>query len=372
MPITLISYIIIIFLAILLGRRNNYHARRSFIVLLSLWFITLTSLKSINVGSDTVKYVEAFSASFNLEWTDLPLKFVERYVLHTDEYDIGFVVIEKTVSSFTHDYHIFTFIYQLFFYVPLGIVLLRFANNFFQLAFAFIFFVSLLFAHALFGGRQLFALSCSMMAFLCVDKNHYFKALAYVTVGTLVHFSSLLFLLYIALCYFFPVLSKKIHYITFFAFPVVLLFVNQVIFFMGNFVGMEKFQKYGEGGVAGGATTFIVLMFLSSLFCYLGIKQKLLDSNKRLQKLYYMLPLLTFFAPLIHSNGSMIRISIYFFVYLMILIPIAIENYFPKKQLKLVYCLFMGLLIMLSLMSGGLVYDFYWNDPVGTWNIEKQ
>ena len=370
MSISLINFIVILLFALIFGRKNTAKSRMIFILISSLWFVILTSIKSISVGSDTQNYVDYFVETFTIEWADLPMMMVERYIIHSGEFDIGFIILGKIISTFTHNFHIYTFIVLWIFYLPMCIILYRFSNNFFQLVFAFAFFVALISPHAIYAGRQLFALGFSFLSFICVDKGHYFKALIYIIIGATLHFSLLLFIIYIVLSRFLMDQGKKLHYLSFLTFPVILLFVNQIIIFMGDIAGSERYRGYGENGIAGGANVFISLMFLLSLFCYCGIKEKILSNNLSIKKMYLMLPLLTAFAPLIHSNGSMIRISLYFFMYMMILVPIAIENFFSPKQVKLVYCIVFSLLFLLSAAEGGVVYDFYWNDPVGTWNIK--
>ncbi len=73
-----------------------------------------------------------------------------------------------------------------------------------------------------------------------------------------------------------------------------------------------------------------------------------------------MAPLLTFFAPLIISNGSMIRISLYFHLFLALLVPYAIDCAFAKKDSGIVYAAAIGALSLLTLAGGGIRYYFFW------------
>jgi len=117
------------------------------------------------------------------------------------------------------------------------------------------------------------------------------------------------------------------------------------------------------GGIAGGAWTFISILVVASVFIYFAIKRKDLQQNKSLSNLYTMVPLFTFFGPLIHSNGSMIRISMYFHLYLMLLLPLAIEKTFKGSTQTIIYIFLIVVLLMLSLRNGGLVYHFFWQEP---------
>ena len=138
------------------------------------------------------------------------------------------------------------------------------------------------------------------------------------------------------------------------------MFPNEMIQFMGNLVGMEKYVKYGMGAIQGGSETFIFLIETLSLFCLIAIKRKDLIEDENIRNIYVMAPLLTFFAPLIISNGSMIRISLYFHLFLALLVPYAIDCAFAKKDSGIVYAAAIGALSLLTLAGGGIRYYFFW------------
>ena len=149
---------------------------------------------------------------------------------------------------------------------------------------------------------------------------------------------------------------------TFLALPFVLLSPTQLILFMANMAGSERYASYGEHAIAGGATTFITLMMLLSLFCFIMIRKDELDRNMYLKKLYAMLPCLTVFTPLMIADGVMIRLSNYFHMFLMLLIPFAIEQFKDKKTVSAIYVIMVVVLCYLALKDGGLKYYFFWQD----------
>jgi len=59
----------------------------------------------------------------------------------------------------------------------------------------------------------------------------------------------------------------------------------------------------------------------------------------------------------------MIRISMYFHLYMMILIPIAINKTFTGFNRYVVYSVLIVILLALSLKDGSLGYKFYWDEP---------
>ncbi len=153
---------------------------------------------------------------------------------------------------------------------------------------------------------------------------------------------------------------KTIHILCLILFPIVFALPGELISFMGEAAGMEKYAEYGKGAIQGGGNTFIFLVALLSLFCLIAIKKKDMLMNKSIHVFYVMTPFLTFFAPLIRANGTMIRIALYYTIFLTLLVPYGIECSTDKSNRQLTYLIAIGALSFLALMGGGMTYYFYW------------
>lgn len=360
--INIIVYTLIIGFSLLLGQKNTPHNRKSFIILSCIVLLLKASLRSLSVGSDTHVYYWEFNETIEMSWKEVWLAFTDRYSSFSGDYDVGYTVFQKIVSLFTHDFHVFTFIAQLLFYVPFGILLYRFCTDFLQLTFAFVLYTSLFMGLPMANARQFYSIGISIMSLLCLYDKKYVKSAIWLLVGSTIHQTCLLVLIPMALS-FIPVKSiKRIVPVFFLLFPVVLLFANQIIFFMGSFVENERYMRYGMGELQGGAYTYMVASFIMCAFCYLTIKDHHLLSDSRLSFFYIMLPLTIFFSPLIYSNGSMIRIVMYYQIYFVFLFPYAIDFSFSKADRKTVYVAAILLLIFLNLRAGGSNYKFFWQE----------
>ena len=196
---------------------------------------------------------------------------------------------------------------------------------------------------------------------LMIEGKKIFSLVAYI-IGISLHFSSILFLMPLLLIWLNlkPFILKTLHLLCFILFPIIISFPNETIDYMGNVIGMEKYANYAHGTIQGGAATFLILIEVLSLFCFIAIKRRDLLRNKVLCFFYIMAPLFTILAPLIRSNGTMIRISLYFHLFLAILVPFSIDCMFKKKDRPLAYFLVIGILALLSMFNGGMVYYFYW------------
>jgi len=344
---------------------DNDKNRKIYIIVVILIFSLESALRSLFLVEDTYRYYIHFVEKVpEISWGEIWSSFIGRYFGEGErEYDFGYTLLEKALRCVTSSFQVFTFLSQLLFYVPMGILLYKYSTNNRQLIFAFIFFIALLQVSALGGGRQLLARGCWLMTFMLVDEKKYVKAALWLLVGATFHFSIFIVLAAVALGFLKPGQLKLGHAITFFVLPLVLLSPRAIISFMGAVIESERYAGYGEHEITGGATTFVVLMELLSVFCFIMLRKSSLDENKSLKKMYAMLPCLTLAAPLIIADGVMIRLSSYFHMFLMLLVPLAIDEFKDKKTIILIYVLLISTLAFLTVKNGGgLEYYFFWQD----------
>lgn len=362
MNIDFFVFPLIMVFSLFLGQKNTPKNRRTFIILVSLLLLLKASLRSLSVGSDTASYCRGFYSVIQMPWDEVLLGFIDRYSSLSGEYDYGYILLQKLIGIFFQDFHLFTFIAQLLFYIPFGILLYRSCSDFLQLTFAFVLYTALFMGLPMANARQFYSIGIGIMAFLCLYDKKYAKSAIWLFVGYLIHQTCLLVLIPMALS-FIPVKTiKRIVPFFFLLFPIVLAFSNQIIYLMGSFVENERYMAYGLSKVQGGAFTFIVSTFFMCLFCFVSIKDHHLILNSQLRFFYVMLPLTVFFSPLIYSNGSMIRIVMYYQIYFVVLFPHAIDCSFSKDNRKRAYVAAILLLIFMSLRSSGLDYKFFWQE----------
>ncbi len=368
MHINLFLVPFIIILGLILGKKDTPQNRKWYVVICSIVLVLVAALRSPEwmtnaYDIDTLKYREHFEDSFYMNWRDLWNSAVARYSGFDDDADIGFLILLKIMGFFTHNFYVFSILVDLIFFIPFGKLLIRFCTSMKQIMFAFVFFVSLALIFFIGGARQIFAMGFDLFALLSIIDNKKIRAALFFLIGVTIHFSSILFLIPLLMISvgLKPKLLKLLHLLCFILFPVSLLMPNEIISFMGNAIGMERYAVYGESAIMGGGVTFIILIETLSLFCLIAIKKRDIQNSRTLQIFYVMAPLFTFFAPLIYSNGSMIRISFYYHFFLFILVPQAIECMFEKANRSYAYVALIGALAILT-MKSEMVYYFFWQD----------
>lgn len=358
---------IIVFGLVMIYTGDNKKNRLTYIICCGVILVLVAALRSpdwmtFKYNIDTLSYKNDFDDISEISWLDIWGYANQRYVGGQGDYDVGFIGLMKFISIFTGSFYIFSIIADLLFFIPFCIILYRYSTNIRQLIFAFVFYVALVQIFMFGGARQMFAIGFDLMAFIAVTDRKKWRAIFFLLIGVLIHFSSFLFVIPLLLIWFNvkPKKLKTFHALCFISFPIVLLFPQQLILFMGAIVGMEKYSNYGMGEIQGGATTFIFLIELLSLFCLFAFKKKDLENDSSVRFLYVMAPLFTLFAPLIYADGSMIRVSLYYHLFLSLLVPYGLEYMFKENNKILVYSIAILGLTILTLSGGGVEYYFFW------------
>lgn len=366
MNILYFFYPVIIFIGFFFLKVGDTEKTRRAYICIILTLLTLEScLRGVSVGSDTENYLDWWKSVKYISWSQIFTDFYVRYSYNDGTNDVGFEIYTKALQVLSDNFQYFLLVSALCFFIPFGMLLQRYIKKMYQLIFIFIFYVSLFNPIAMSGVRKEIALGFTILAFLYYTDKKYLKMLIVLAISTTIHMSTLLFILTPLLGYLRPSKLRIIHIAAFLLIPIVIVLSSSIIVFMGEAVSNEKYADYGRDGAQGGAVVFTFMIELLSLFCFVAFRKVLLERTPLLAKLYIMLPCFTFFAPLITNNGSMIRISQYFHVYLIILIPYAIEELASSTDKKIYYLGMAFVLMLLALFNNSSDYCFFWQDEFG-------
>ena len=359
----LILYIIVLVLGVILSLvRSPERSKRKFYVISIISLLILEScLRSVDVGNDTQSYFNAFQGITNTSWSEVWGSFYDAYMLGSGK-DPGFMVFMKLVQLISTDFNFFLFICALVFFVPLGIILYKYSEHVIQLVFAFSLYLTLFHIVALSGVRQQLATGFTFMAFLFVGKQQYWKSVIFILLGSLIHVSATLFLLVPLLDVFGKKIIKTTHLVSLILVPAIALSSSSIMLYLASFLANDYYSGYGTYNTEGGAMTYIVLMSVLSLFCYVTIRKSALKESSTLSLFYVMLPLMTLTVPLTSLNGAMIRVGQYFTLYMTLLVPFAFDLIIDKKTNSIFYIIAIVLLFVMSLRGEGLYYTFFWQN----------
>lgn len=309
-------------------------------------------------GADTLSYVESFKDDISLSFSGLWERFINRYRYQTEEYDIGYLLFVWLISRFSDSYHFFSAVAGMLFFIPFAKLLNKYCETILEVLLGVLLYLALFHTFAMYGARQVYAIGLGMMFFHLYSEKKYKVAWIPLLFAATIHMSSLLVLLPFGLSFLSDKALKYFHVVALFLIPVAWLAANPIISYMGNFIGMEKYAQYGGGEMAGGATTYILLSEALSIIC-LALTNSECFKDVKFKYLYSMAPVFTFFAPLIASNGSMIRITTYSQIYITALLPYLLAGRLGDKAKTYMWAM-IAALCFLMLKGDYYPYEFFW------------
>ncbi|MBR6737918.1 MAG: EpsG family protein [Clostridia bacterium] len=212
------------------------------------------------------------------------------------------------------------------------------------------------FAFTLSGLRQSMAMSFTMLAYFPAKNRKIFKFVLLVLIASLFHLSALIFLLV------YPFANKKLGWSHFIvgcvAFVAFFFFQGQIRRIIANLLEDSYLGGYADRYVTITMSGLIiqVAIFIFNLFYY----KKVINKNGKAKILYN----LAFFGIIFQLFASMIaemfRISMYFSVFNILLIPLSLSVENNKKIKNVLSILIYATLFVYMFRDGIPDYTFFW------------
>lgn len=338
---------------------SNYGPRGKTVYVWSVITMLLleSGLRSVLVGNDTIFYFNSFNDMKVTSWSDTYRMFTDTYV-HGTARDPGYYFLVKILQIFINDFTTFLLVIGALYFIPLGYIINKYTSRVWECVFAFTLYVALFRVIALSGVRQQIATGLSLIAFAQILRGKNLLAVFFIVLSFFIHTSG-------ALCFAwfgFKLLPKKwinkVTYISMLLIPIMYTNANAIMLWFASFTMNDYYQSYGESDMAGGANIYFLLMELLAIGCFLCLRK--MTNNKTVHDFAMNLPLAILFTPLIMLNGSMMRMGQYFTLYLMVILPMAVNTQVPHKKMRdFTLSAMMGVLMYMALKSTTLYY-FYW------------
>lgn len=317
-----------------------------------------SGLRSVLVGNDTIFYFNTFNDMKLTSWSDTMRMFRDSYVQGTAR-DPGYYFLVKVLQIFINDFTTFLLVIGTIYFIPLGYIINKYTTRVLECVFAFALYVALFRIIALSGVRQQIALGLSFIAFAQILRGKNILALLFISIGFFIHSSCALCLAWYGLKLMPNKWINKVAIVSMLFIPFIYSMSGAIMMWFASFIKNDYYEAYGEGNMAGGANTYFMLMELLAIGCFFCLRK--VTNNNTIHNFITNLPMTILLTPLIMLNGSMIRMGQYFTLYLMVILPMAVREQLPDKNMQnITFCSMIGILIFMALQSN-IVYYFYWD-----------
>ena len=321
-------------------------------IIYCLQWVLLSGVRAYSVGADTYAYKISFEKASSYSWVDTFNRFVQ-YLQGVDGIkDPGYLFFEKICQIFIgSNYTLYLLIIAVIFTVPMTVWVYKYSDN---VCLSFMIYSALFYSFfAITGHRQTIASALVIFAgYECMKKNKIFPLLLVHLVAFFIHKSSICFIiLYFAR---FIKINKLYWGISTLLIAISFIFRNQLMNFLGSFMGYDQYTDQFEGAGAYKFTFFLLLVYVGTLITYSRMPKNV-DTDFSV----VALTLSVFFTPLTFVDPSAMRVVQYFSIFMLILIP-RIITVFDRNSQKFInfgcYVVLLG-----ALLIGAQDYTFiFW------------
>lgn len=334
---------IIYFVVLLLGCGiRNIEKSRSFLLLILGFLWLIIGCRDISFGADTQSYVIDFGQVGRLPWHNLVASFEEKS-------ELLFYLLTWLIYQVSDDYVVYLLLFALFPIAALYTIFKSELNKSIDYVVAIlVFFMLGLFAFFVAGIRQTTAMSFVLVASKYIMRaSHYKSRDNYIGILLLLtayffHNSSIIFAPFLLL----KNIKIKWWYVFIFG-GVIGLFISLNIgdlLQLSTLVFSDRFAIYEVRQETLNINTFIMPLLMFSI-CLVPLKQLL--KKDQTNNFYFLCSLIgLLFASLSAELAEMVRISYYFAMFNMLLVPRALNEIMLKYKTPIVYLLFIGLCLV--------------------------
>lgn len=346
----ILLYIFIMIIFSIMTRRLRMN-KLIMVILSSSLLILIAALRDVNFGSDVYGYTLRYSTYItNADISRLWYEFIT-----LEGKDPFFNVFSKVISLAGFEYRGWLTIIASMFILSSSYVIYKYSDDVFMSSLVFISLGFYMFS--LQGLRQAIALAFVLLSYMPLVERRPFKFSILVMIGSLFHASAAIFLIAYPLSRI--KIGKKHMLAIILAFVAATFFSNYVREIIRIVAFTDDYANYADREVSLTLSGFIIQLFVL-IFC-IYYKEALICSDKTNTTLFNLLFLGIVFQSFSTIIAEIFRISIYFSIFSVLLIPRALHSEKTIKKKVLIYYLVTIVLILYIIRTGTFFnYSFYW------------
>lgn len=346
-----LGYILLIgFLKLTMSSKKKYN--KPFAVIAVFFLFLLGALRSKDFLSDTNGYVTAY---LNMPFESLTELW--QNTIQNKDSDPFFYLFSKIISMLDINYQGYLAIIVGIFCFAVAVLIYRYSDEAYLSITAL---VSLgYFTFSLTGLRQAVAIAFALLSYKYLRERKLIPFIILVLLASLFHSSALIFLIA------YPLANIRIGWKQMGGFSVSIiiayLFSNFFRFLVGTFGWTDKISEYAKATDVNN-TSALIIQLLVLLFC-LYYKKGVLKADEANRTLYNMLFLGLYFQAFAVIIAEMFRVSMYFSIFSIVLVPKAISSEKDRSTKIIVYIAVLFAFFAYFIQSQGMSgFRFYWQE----------
>ncbi|MEB7715533.1 EpsG family protein [Staphylococcus equorum] len=345
----IVGYILaIILLKIIFTTKEKYNI--VFLLIAGIMLTLIVSMRNLNFGSDTLVYIQKFK-----EYSLIDYSIFIDYLNSVNEKDKTFYILIRTLNNFGIEGHLLIAILATIFLIAIFWLIYKYSHN---NLLSIILFISLGYLFfSLTGLRQTLALSLIIFSYKYIRERKLIKFVLLVLFASLFHSTAIIFLI----AYPFAYVKLGMKHILILSAAIITnsLFYSQVNGVLEKFIVNDQYEYYLNNMETLNYSGFFIQLIIF-IFCVV-LKKNLLPQNPKDISLYNLI-FIGLLIQLFSTNIAVaFRISLYFSIFSIILIPNIINSIKNINIKILLYIIIIPILLLYLYLNN--YYDgftFYW------------
>lgn len=341
----MVIYIYILMLIYLKLILHKKRLKKLFVLISAIGLFCIAALRSIYFGPDVIRYVEKYNL---LSYESFPNIITKR--------DPLFYLFSKFINSLGASPQVWLAILSGIFIISISILIYKYSD---EPLISYVAIISLgYFYFSLTGLRQTMAISIILFSYRYLRERRLAKFIVWVILASFFHWSALIFIVA------YPLANMKLgikHFIGIITSFIISLFFGNFIRYVIQIIGWsERFEFYINRETSLTYSGFIIQLFIF-IFCYIYRKKVISDDSNNII-LYNILFCGLIFQAFAAVIAEIFRISMYFSIFSIILIPKSIRME-KNKSLKIIIYLLIFISLVFYIQWTGVFndYKFFWN-----------
>ncbi len=336
---------------------SNAKDRNKYIFISMFVMFVILALRHKNTGTDTATYINAFERFSKYSFTD-----IIRIFFNGDQKDPTYYFTGWVFSRLTKEPQLWLAFLSAIFCLVIGILIAKESK---APSLSIVILITLgFFGFSMTGLRQTVAMCILILSYEFIKRKKPIQFILLVLFASLYHNTALVFLIA------YPVSHMKLGKYHFFAaiitFVIFILFKNQLRNFLGNILQEERYQGYWADEVSTLTLSGFIIqvcIFTYTVFYY----KKAIQNNPDIIVMYNMAFIGLMFQLFSSFIAEFFRISMYFSVFNIILIPEA--SYCEKRyNIRTLFQLALFFVLLFYMYKDGLsYYEFFWKTTPKTY-----
>lgn len=344
-----------------LYRTNQKKAIRNYIYVNCFVLALFSGLRNLGVGEDTYSYYLTYHQIEKESWKQLFLS-LQNFLQNGEERDVGYPILVKFTQLFVVNFQFFLMLCAGFFYYALATFIKNNTNNLIEVILALsIFYALFYYVFSMTAIRQSLTMAATLFCYQLIKKKKLIPFLVIILLFSTIHKSVLIYIPFYFLCRIKS--GKYLFSIILLLFPVLFIFKEKLTFLFLNIGGYDEYEK-SDGA---GTLTFTILLLVIAIGAYLR-KDVILQKLPSAKNYFIAFGLAILLLPLSWVNPALLRITMYFSIFMILLIPsimMSLQNYSQEIR-RAVSGMSIAILFLFFFKAGynksNFEYRFYWEE----------